>query len=222
MQLDEWEANGRTKYVLRYWCKAGLRAVDVYQRKRVEGMREDTIKMSLGRYVIYSIKQLCSFSGGISRRASSRNPKNFQRTLALQKRANERFYEENTNIQNIRLTLLDESALCTFPHHLIYLPVLIMLPSEVALDMKPSFPRRPEPARGLTNSLLGRIRARKDASDSGSHTDSGSEMSAPGDARNPSLPHQSEETSENDSDEEKHEEEEVSDTLSRTRSRRKS
>ena len=97
-----------------------------------------------------------------------------------------------------------------------------MRPSEVALDMKPSFPRRPEPARGLTNSLLGRIRARKDASDSGSHTDSGSDLSAPGDARNSSLPHESEETSENDSDEEEHEEEEVSDTLSKVRSRRKS
>ncbi|CAD6575471.1 MAG: rRNA bioproteinsis protein rrp36 [Alectoria sarmentosa] len=84
--------------------------------------------------------------------------------------------------------------------------------------MKPSFPRRPEPARGLTNSLLGRIRARKDASDSGSHTDSGSDLSAPGDARNSSLPHESEETSENDSDEEEHEEEEVSDTLSKSES----
>lgn len=34
MQLDEWEANSRTKYALRYWCKAGLRAVDIYQGKK--------------------------------------------------------------------------------------------------------------------------------------------------------------------------------------------
>lgn len=83
-----------------------------------------------------------------------------------------------------------------------------MLPGDVVRDMKPSFPRRPEPTMVFAHSLHGRIRAVKDASDSGSHTDSGSDMGAPGDARHSSLLGQSEESSHHDSDDEDHQEEE--------------
>ena len=61
----------------------------------------------------------------------------------------------------------------------------------------------------------------KDASGSGSQTDSESDLGAPGDARHSSLAGQGEESSHDDSDE-KHEEGGVSQTLSRPRSRRKS
>ena len=96
-------------------------------------------------------------------------------------------------------------------------------PTEVARDMKPSYPRRPKLMRGLTDPH-GRIRARKDASDSDWHTDSGSNMGASGDDTYYSLPGQNEQGSDDDCDEDEHEEEEeeVNDTLSRTLSRRKS
>lgn len=85
--------------------------------------------------------------------------------------------------------------------------------------MKPFSPRHPEPTRGLRHSLRGRIRARKYASDTGLHTDSGPDMGTSGHARHSSLPGQSEESSDHGSDKEEHEEEEVSDKMSCTNSR---
>ena len=86
--------------------------------------------------------------------------------------------------------------------------------------MKPSS-RRSDPTVGLTDTLHGRIRAMKDASDSGSHTDLGSDIGAAGDARHSLLAGQSEENSHNDSDDEEYEEKGVSDLLSRTPSRQR-
>lgn len=83
--------------------------------------------------------------------------------------------------------------------------------------MKPSIPRHPDPAKGLTD----RIRALKDDSDAGSHTDSGSEMSAPDGSRHSFIASQSELRSRDENDDEKHEEGEVSGKTSKTRSHQK-
>ncbi len=76
--------------------------------------------------------------------------------------------------------------------------------------------------RGLTDSLYSQIRAIKDASDSGTHTDSDSDIGAPGDAEHSTLTGQSEESSHGGSDDEKHGKKDVSDTLSGPLSRRQS
>lgn len=73
--------------------------------------------------------------------------------------------------------------------------------------MKPSFIPPSKQTRRLADSH-GRIRARKDASDSDWHTDSGSDMDASDDAIHSSLLGQSEERLEDDTDEEEHEKEE--------------
>lgn len=96
-----------------------------------------------------------------------------------------------------------------------------MLRSNVACDMKPSFPPTPRPTTGLPESLHGQVRAIKDASGSSSYTDSESDLGAPGDARHSSLAGHGEESSHDDSDED-HEQGGVSHTLSRPRLRRKS
>lgn len=96
-----------------------------------------------------------------------------------------------------------------------------ILPNGVARHVKPSYPSHPKSTMGLTE-FRGQIRARKDASDSDWHTDSGSNMGDPADDTHSSLPGQNEQSSDDDSDEDEHEDEEVNDTLSRTLSRRKS
>lgn len=73
--------------------------------------------------------------------------------------------------------------------------------------MNPYIPQRLGPAKGLTE----RIRAMKDDSDRGSHTDSGSEKGAPDDGRQSSIASQSEVRSGDGTDDEKHEEEQASD-----------
>ena len=76
--------------------------------------------------------------------------------------------------------------------------------------------------KGLTDSLYGQIRAIKDSSDSGSHSDSESDIDAPRDAKHSPLTGQSEESSHGGSDDEKHDTKDVSDTLSKPLSRRQS
>ena len=84
--------------------------------------------------------------------------------------------------------------------------------------MNPCIPQRPDPAKGLTE----RIRAMKDDSDRGLHTDSGSETDTPNDERHSSIASQSEDRSGDDNDDEKYEDEEqASDKTSRTRSHQK-
>lgn len=83
--------------------------------------------------------------------------------------------------------------------------------------MNPYIPQCLGPARGLTE----RIRAMKDDSDRGSHTDSGSETGTPDDGRHSSIASQSEDRSGDDNDDEKHEEEQASDKTSGTLSHQK-
>lgn len=78
-------------------------------------------------------------------------------------------------------------------------------------------PRRPHPAKGLTQ----RLSATKNGSDSSSHTDAGSEMHVPDDVRQSSVASQSEDRYGDVYDDEEHEEQEASDKTSRTRSYRK-
>ena len=81
---------------------------------------------------------------------------------------------------------------------------------------------RPASTKGLTDSLRGRIRAIKHASDSDSHTDLGSDMGATSDSRHFVLAGQSEQGSFDDSNDKEHIEEAASDTQNWTRSQRKS
>ena len=83
--------------------------------------------------------------------------------------------------------------------------------------MNPLIPRRPHPAKGLTQ----RLRAIKDGSDSGSHSGPGFEMHAPDDGRQSSVASQSEDCYRDANDDEDREEQEASDKTIRTRSRGK-
>ena len=90
-----------------------------------------------------------------------------------------------------------------------------MLPADLARNMKTSSFQLSGPAKEHPHSLPGRIRPIKDAGDSNSYTDSGSDTGAIGYAAAPLLAGQSEGGS-LDSCEEEHEEKEVSGTLGRT------
>ena len=87
-----------------------------------------------------------------------------------------------------------------------------MLSVGIARNMKSS-PFQPlAPTKDFTHSLRGRIRPIKDASDSGSYTDSDSETVATGYAKRSPLAGQSEEGFFFHGDNEKHQGKEVSDT----------
>ena len=93
-----------------------------------------------------------------------------------------------------------------------------MRSSDVNHNMKFPFPQSQKPTKVLANSFHGRVKAMKDANDSGSHTDSGSDMGATDDARHShTQAGESQGESFDDSDEKRYEEEDVSERLRRTR-----
>ena len=93
-----------------------------------------------------------------------------------------------------------------------------MRSSDVAHDMKSHLPQRQKPTKVLTDLLHRRVKAIKNANDSSSHADSGSDMGATGDARHSYTPAgESQENSFDDGDEKAYEEEDVSERLSRAR-----
>ena len=87
-----------------------------------------------------------------------------------------------------------------------------MLSGRLARNMKSSPFQPSAPTKEFTHSLRDRIRPLKDASDSGSYTDSDSDTAATGYAKRSPLAGQSEEGSFFHGDNEKHQGKEVGDT----------